>query len=72
MALSDWRHRQSRDKDVPVSGIILTMVFIVLLLVALVSAYQGWNDRTSTEATSGPEPNTRSSKQPADVPQPAQ
>ena len=75
MAFSDWRqNRQNRGdgSPVPVSGIILTLVIIVALLVALVSAYQGWNDRTSTEATPGPELNTQSSKEPVDVPQPAQ
>jgi len=46
--------------------------FVVLLLLALLSAYQGWNDRTATNSTPGPELNTQSSKQPADVPQPAQ
>lgn len=44
-------------------------MFVVLLLLALLSAYQRWNHKTSTEAMPGPHLNTQSSKQP-DVPQP--
>ena len=46
MALNDWRHRRDNDNDTPlsVSGIIMTLAVIVALLVALVSAFQGWNN----------------------------
>jgi hypothetical protein len=59
MALHDWRHRgQESNHDrpngyLPTWSVILAVGFIVALLWALFSAYQGSNDRGVTNAPAG-------------------